>query len=127
MRDKFTLFEKYFLINTLKKHSWNKTRAAEELGISRQALDVKIKKHEINKKSLSPDPREFLIDKTEEEPKMIRHSFSISSDELEALKLLVKKLNRGSPRRVSLSEIIRLAIKHLKEKNPEEIQSDLLD
>lgn len=127
MNNRILLFEKYLLLNTLKKHDWNKTRTAEEIGISRQALDVKIKKFELEKNAQIPDPREFLFEQEKESEKLVSCSFTIPESDLTFIKLLARKLNRGSPRRVSLSEIIRLAIKHLKEKDPEEIQSDLHD
>ncbi len=42
------LHEKEEIIKALEKHRWNKTKAAEDLGISRRSLLYKVKEYEIN-------------------------------------------------------------------------------
>ena len=126
MLDKYKdLFEKYIILAFLEKNNWNKTKTAKELDISRQALDLKIKKYGLTKSSPIPDPKNFLIEIPEEKKRFFPITFSIPEDELESLKILVKNINRLSKRRISTSEIIRLALDLLTEKDLNEIY-DLL-
>ena len=47
LNEKLNIIEKRIIINTLKKHGNNQTRAAQELGISESGLRYKIKNLEI--------------------------------------------------------------------------------
>ncbi|MBW2645935.1 MAG: helix-turn-helix domain-containing protein [Deltaproteobacteria bacterium] len=122
MFDKTELFEKYVILKALEKNSWRKSATAKELGVSRQTLDLKIKKHNIDKNSIPPDPRDFLIDLSPPEKKrIVSHSFSMPEDELETLRRFTKEINRKANRKVSASELVRLAIKLLREQDPSDI------
>jgi len=126
MLERKEIFEKYILLKILDKNKWGKSVAADELGITRQALDVKIKKHGLNKNSPIPDPKEFLLEEIRPRDEIfISQTFSITERDLDFLKSLATDLKKESFRHISLSELIRYAIRLLAEMTPDEISSNL--
>lgn len=49
LREQMQNFEKQMILETLEDHNWNISRAARELGMQRQNLQVKIKKYHLQK------------------------------------------------------------------------------